>query len=155
MKVHLWAMGAESDAWVKQGELIYQKRIERYMPFEYKYIHASKSVVKEQVLAAEGKWIMQQVDSTPTFLVLLDEKGKQITSVQLAAQLEKWRQGSHRQLAFVIGSAYGFDRAVYDRADTMLGLSLLTLPHQLARLLFLEQLYRACTISRGESYHHI
>lgn len=125
------------------------------MPFEYKYIHASKSVVKEQVLAAEGKWIMQQVDSTPTLLVLLDEKGKQITSVQLAAQLEKWRQGSHRQLAFVIGSAYGFDRAVYDRADTMLGLSLLTLPHQLARLLFLEQLYRACTISRGESYHHI
>lgn len=154
MKVYLWAMGAGSDAWVKQGELMYQKRIERYMPFEYKSVQVSKSVVKEQVLAAESKWILQHADATPTLLVLLDERGKQLTSVQLASQLEKWRQGSHRQLAFVTGSAYGFEKSVYDRADALLGLSLLTLPHQLARLILLEQIYRACTISRGESYHH-
>jgi len=155
MKVHLWAMGAESDPWVIQGESLYKKRIERYMPFEYKCVPASKSKVTAQVLSAEAKWLQQQLHSTPTFLVLLDEKGKQLTSVQLAAQIEKWRQGSHKQLVFVIGSSYGFDDAIRQRADAILGLSLMTLPHQLARLVVLEQLYRACTIQKGESYHHI
>jgi 23S rRNA (pseudouridine1915-N3)-methyltransferase len=155
MKVHLWALGAESDPWVMQGESLFKKRIERYMPFDYKCIQPSKSKVTEQVLSAEAKWLMQQIGTTPTFLVLLDEKGKQLTSVQLSTQLEKWRQGSHKQLVFLIGSSYGFDPSVYQRADALLGLSLLTFPHQLARLIMLEQLYRACTIQRGESYHHI
>lgn len=84
MKVHLWAMGATSDAWVAQGEAIYKKRIERYLPFEYKCVQPSKSIVKDQVLAAEAKWIKQQLDASPTFLVLLDEKGSQLTSIQLA-----------------------------------------------------------------------
>lgn len=155
MKVHLWAMGAASDPWVIQGEQLFTKRIERYMPFEYRCIPASKSKVTEQVLAAEAKWLFQQIENTPTFLVLLDEKGKQCTSVQLATHLEKWRQGSHKQVVFMIGSSYGFDASVKKRADALLGLSLLTLPHQLARLVTLEQLYRACTILKGESYHHI
>jgi 23S rRNA (pseudouridine1915-N3)-methyltransferase len=155
MKVHLWAMGADSDPWVAQGEAMFKKRIERYMPFEYKCIQVSRSKITDQVLSAEAKWLKQQTDSTPTFLVLLDEKGKQLTSVQLASQLEKWRQGSHKQLAFLIGSSFGFDPAVYQQADTLLGLSLMTLPHQLARLIMLEQLYRACSIQKGESYHHI
>src|SRR5262245_29322813 len=113
MKVHLWAMGASSDAWVAQGEEIYKKRIERYLPFDYKCIQPSKSAVKEQVLAAEAKWISQQVETTPTYLVVLDEKGKQFTSVQLSQKLEQWRQGTHKQVAFLIGSAYGFDSSVY------------------------------------------
>src|SRR6185369_7536517 len=106
MKVHLWAMGADSDPWVTQGEALFKKRIERYMPFDFKCIQPSKSKITEQVLSAEAKWLTQQTSSTPTFLVLLDEKGKQFTSVQLASQLEKWRQGSHKQLVFLIGSSF-------------------------------------------------
>ena len=154
MKVHLWAMGAASDPWVTEGESIYVKRIERYMPFEYKCIPASKSKITEQVLAAESKWLFQQLDTTSTLLVILHESGKQLTSQQLANQLEKWRQGSHKQVAFVIGSSYGFAPEVIKRADVILGLSLMTMPHMIARLVVLEQLYRACTIQKGESYHH-
>jgi 23S rRNA (pseudouridine1915-N3)-methyltransferase len=155
MKVHLWAMGATSDAWVSAGEDMYRKRIDRYLPFEYKCIQPSKSNQSTTVLAEEAKWLMQQFDATPSRVILLDEKGPQFTSVQFANKFEAWRQGSHKRLVFVIGSAYGFDQKVYDRADDLLGLSAMTLPHQLCRLMMLEQVYRACTILRGESYHHV
>ena len=154
MKVHLWAMGASSDPWVAQGEDLYRKRIERYLPFEYKCIQASKNNQGHLVLADEAKWLLQQFDNTPTKVILLDEKGPQLTSVAFSSRLETWRQGSHKRLVFVIGSAYGFDQKMYDRADGLIGLSAMTLPHQLCRLMMLEQLYRACTILRGESYHH-
>ncbi len=155
MKVHLWAMGAPSDDWVSQGEKLYVKRIEHYLPFEYKCFQPGKSSRnKIQVLAAEGKWLQQQLESAPSKLILLDEKGPQLTSEQFAKKLEKWRQGSHKRLVFLIGSSYGFDQSVYDLAKETLGISSMTLPHQLCRLVFLEQIYRACTILRGEAYHH-
>lgn len=154
MKVHLWAMGAPSDPWVLQGEDMYKKRIERYLPFEYKCIQASRSHQKPQVLQEEAKWLLQQMDQSPSKLILLDERGPQLTSVQFANKLEGWRQGSHKRLIFLIGSAYGFDAQVYQRADNMLALSSMTLPHQLCRLVLLEQLYRACSILKGEPYHH-
>lgn len=154
MKVHLWAMGAPSDPWVQQGEDLYKKRIERYLPFEYKSIQASRSHQKSQVLQEEAKWLLQQLDQSPSKLILMDEKGPQLTSVQFASKLESWRQGSHKRLIFLIGSAYGFDTQVYDRADTLLAVSSMTLPHQLCRLVLLEQLYRACSILKGEPYHH-
>ncbi len=154
MKVHLWAMGAASDAWVSEGEDIYRKRIERYLPFEYKCIQPSKSTQKNVVLAEEAKWLLQQFDANASRVILLDEKGPQLTSVNFSKKLESWRQGSHKRLIFVIGSAYGFDQKVYDRSDQLLGISDMTLPHQLCRLMMLEQIYRACTILRGESYHH-
>lgn len=155
MKVHLWAMGAASDAWVSEGEEMYRKRIERYLPFEYKCIQASKSNQKNVVLAEEAKWLQQQFDSNASRVILLDEKGPQLTSVNFSKKLDAWRQGSHKRLIFVIGSAYGFDQKVYDRSDELLGISDMTLPHQLCRLMMLEQIYRACTILRGESYHHV
>jgi 23S rRNA (pseudouridine1915-N3)-methyltransferase len=155
MKVHLWALGAGSDAWVAQGESMYAKRIERYLPFEYKCIQASKSTQPNLVLAEEAKWLLTQFEGTPTKVILLDEKGPQFTSVAFSKKLEAWRQGSYKRLVFVIGSSYGFDQKVYDRADELLGLSAMTLPHQLCRLMMLEQVYRACTILRGESYHHV
>lgn len=154
MKVHLWAMGAPSDKWVAEGESVFRKRIERYLPFEYKCFQPSKSNQRTQVMAEEASWLLQQFDSTATKVILLDEKGPQLTSVQFANRLEAWRQGSHKRVVFVIGSAYGFDQRITARADELLGLSLMTLPHQLCRLMVLEQIYRACTILRGESYHH-
>lgn len=154
MKVHLWAMGAASDAWVKQGEQLYVRRIERYLPFEYACHQPSKSKVPSQVMAEEAKWILGQLEHTQTWLILLDERGKEYTSVELAQKLDTWRRGSHKRVVFLIGSAYGFDDPVHQAAREMLSLSKLTLPHQLCRLMMLEQLYRACTIWKGESYHH-
>lgn len=154
MKVHLWAFGAPSDEWVSQGEKLYVKRIERYLPFEYKCIQPSKNTNASVVLGAEAKWVQQQIESTPSKIILLDDKGPQLTSVRFSQKLEQWRQGSHRKLVFIIGSAYGFDESLIKSSHEMLSLSAMTLPHQLCRLLFLEQVYRACTILRGESYHH-
>ncbi len=154
MKVCLWALGAASDEWVKKGEDIFSKRIDRYLPFEYKIAQPSRSAVQQQVLAEESKWLLQQFQTIPSKIILLDERGPQWSSVQFASKLEQWRQGTHKRVVFVIGSAYGFDQVVYDKADQLLGLSAMTLPHQLCRLMMLEQIYRACTILRGESYHH-
>lgn len=154
MKVHLWAFGSPSDSWVNEGEKLYTKRIERYLPFEYKTISSTKSNQPQQVLTTDAKWLELQMQSVPSKLILLDEKGKSYSSVDFAKNLEQWRQGSHRRLLFIIGSAYGFDKSVYKMADDSISISTMTLPHQLCRLLFLEQIYRACTILRGESYHH-
>ena len=154
MKVHLWAMGAPSDDWVARGEELFKKRIERYLPFEYKSIQPSKRNQQSKVMEEESKWLLQQFDTVPAKVILLDEKGPQYASIDFAKQFESWRQGSHKRVIFVIGSAYGFAPALYTRADQLLGLSQMTLPHQLCRLLLLEQVYRACTILKGESYHH-
>ena len=86
-------------------------------------------------------------------VVLLDEHGKELRSVELAAWLEK-KQSNTRQIVFVIGGPYGFAPEVYERADEQLSLSRLTFSHQMVRLIFTEQLYRACTIIKGEPYHH-
>lgn len=154
MKVHLWAMGAPSDDWVARGESLYGKRIERYMPFEYKTQLITKGANATAVLEAERQWIERQLDQIPTRLILLDERGKSLTSPALAAKLEDWRQGTHKRVVFLIGSAYGFHPSVREKAQAIISLSALTLPHQFVRLVMLEQLYRACTILRGESYHH-
>jgi 23S rRNA (pseudouridine1915-N3)-methyltransferase len=154
MRVHLWAMGAPSDDWVARGESLYVKRIERYMPFEYKTQLVTKGAHAAAVLEAEGQWMERQLDQVPTRLILLDERGKAMTSPALASKLEAWRQGTQKRVVFLIGSAYGFHPAVREKAHEVISLSAMTLPHQLVRLVMLEQLYRACTILRGESYHH-
>ncbi len=154
MKVHLWAYGAASDGWISEGEKLYAKRIGHYLPFEFKVIQPLKSNNASLVLIAEAKWLQQQIEKTPSKIILLDEKGPQLTSVQFAKKLEQLRHGSYRRLIFLIGSAYGFNEGIYKSADELLSLSLMTLPHQICRLVFLEQIYRACTILKGESYHH-
>ena len=154
MKVHLWAFGSSSDSWVAEGEKIYSKRIEHYLPFEYKIIQPTKNKSTEKVLLAEADWIKTQLATSPTKLILLDERGSQFTSLQFSQKLDSWRQGTHKRLVFLIGSAYGFAEDVRQMADHTLSISSMTLPHQLCRLLFLEQIYRACTILGGQSYHH-
>ena len=86
-------------------------------------------------------------------VVLLDERGKERRSVEFAAWIEK-KQQSARRLVFIIGGPYGFSPAVYDRANELVSLSLMTFSHQMVRMIFLEQIYRACTIIKGEPYHH-
>lgn len=133
----------------------YRERIGHYMPFGITVIPElknTKNLSEEQQKSAEGELILKQLQPSDT-VVLLDEHGQEPRSVELAAWLEK-KQVSTRRLVFVIGGPYGFSAAVYNRANEKLSLSQLTFSHQMVRLIFVEQLYRACTIIKGEPYHH-
>ena len=133
----------------------YKSRIGHYMPFEIITIpelRATASLSEAQQKDKEGELILQRLQPGDT-LVLLDEHGREPRSVELAEWLERKRATS-RRLVFAIGGPYGFSKAVYARANEQLSLSRLTFSHQMVRLVFVEQLYRACTIIKGEKYHH-
>ena len=133
----------------------YRERITHYMPFAVSVIPElknTKSLSEEQQKVLEGELILKQLQPADT-VVLLDEHGREPRSVELAAWLEK-KQQTARRLVFVIGGPYGFSPAVYERANEQLSLSRLTFSHQMVRAIFVEQLYRACTIIKGEPYHH-
>lgn len=154
MKVALICIGKVRQRQVQELIDGYCARIGHYFPFaltvlpDVRMSHADALGQKE----AEGQRLLAEVSTADT-LVLLDERGKEYTSRELALYLER-QNASSRRLVLAIGGPYGFSKDVYDRADGMLSLSRLTLPHELARLLATEQLYRAGTILRGEPYHH-
>jgi 23S rRNA (pseudouridine1915-N3)-methyltransferase len=133
----------------------YSERITHYMPFGITVIPElknTKSLSEEQQKTAEGEQILKLLQPSDT-VVLLDERGREPRSIELAQWLEK-KQTVARRLVFIIGGPYGFSPAVYSRASEQLSLSRLTFSHQMVRTIFLEQLYRACTIIKGEPYHH-
>ena len=133
----------------------YAERISHYMPFDIITIpelRNTKNLTEEQQKAAEGDLILKQLQPSD-HVVLLDEHGLELRSVELARWLQQ-KQQTARRLVFVIGGPYGFSPAVYQRANEKLSLSRLTFSHQMVRLVFTEQLYRACTIIKGEPYHH-
>ncbi|MCR5579098.1 MAG: 23S rRNA (pseudouridine(1915)-N(3))-methyltransferase RlmH [Prevotella sp.] len=133
----------------------YAERISHYMPFEIVTIpelRNTKNLSEEQQKTTEGDLILRQIQPSDT-VVLLDEHGKELRSVDYARWLEQ-KQQTARRLVFVIGGPYGFSEAVYARANEKLSLSKMTFSHQMVRLIFTEQLYRACTIIKGEPYHH-
>ena len=112
----------------------------------------TKNLSEEQQKQKEGELIMKEILPTDT-VVLLDEHGSELTSVQYADWLTR-KQNTARRLVFVIGGPYGFSQEVYTRANDKISLSRMTFSHQMVRLIFTEQLYRACTIIKGEPYHH-
>ena len=133
----------------------YAERISHYMPFEIVTIpelRNTKNLSEEQQKTTEGDLILRQIPP-PDTVVLLEEPGKELRSVDYARWLEQ-KQQTARRLVFVIGGPYGFSEAVYARANEKLSLSKMTFSHQMVRLIFTEQLYRACTIIKGEPYHH-
>ena len=133
----------------------YVGRIGHYMPFSVVVVPElknTKALSEEQQKEREGELILQKIKPTDT-LVLLDERGSEFGSVAFSQWLQH-KQSSARNLVFVIGGPYGFSKAVYNRADEQLSLSRMTFSHQLIRVVFAEQLYRACTIIKGEPYHH-
>lgn len=133
----------------------YSERITHYMPFGITVIPElknTKSLSEEQQKTAEGEQILKLLQPSDT-VVLLDEHGREPRSIELAQWLEK-KQTVARRLVFIIGGPYGFSPVVYSRASEQLSLSRLTFSHQMVRTIFLEQLYRACTIIKGEPYHH-
>ena len=133
----------------------YAERIGHYMPFELLTIPElknTKNLSEEQQKQAEGELILRQLQPQDT-VVLLDEHGQELRSVELASWLDR-KRNTARRLVFVIGGPYGFSQAVYSRANEQLSLSRLTFSHQMVRLVFTEQLYRTCSIIKGEPYHH-
>ena len=133
----------------------YVERIGHYMPFSITTIPElknAKSLSEDQQKEREGELIMKQLQASDT-VVLLDEHGSQMRSIEFALWLQKM-QNSTRRLVFVIGGPYGFSPALYQRANQKISLSPMTFSHQMVRLVFTEQIYRACTILKGEPYHH-
>lgn len=155
MKTLLIQVGKTVDKHFQAGISDYVSRLGHYMPFEIVTIpdlKNTKSLSEDQQRQREGEQILHLLQPSDT-VVLLDERGSIPRSIELARWLQQKQQTS-RRLVFVIGGPYGFSSQVYDRANELLSLSRLTFSHQMVRLVFVEQLYRACTIIKGEPYHH-
>ena len=155
MKTALILVGKTNDTHLQAIINDYAERITHYMPFEIIVIPElknTKSLSEEQQKVREGELIMKQLTAQDT-VILLDERGKQYRSLEFAKWIEK-QQLTARRLVLVIGGPYGFSPAIYDRANGKISLSAMTFSHQLVRTIFTEQLYRACTIIKGEPYHH-
>ena len=155
MKVLLLQVGKTVNKHFVAGISDYAERIGHYMPFDIVTIpelRNTKNLSEEQQKTAEGELILRQLQPTD-HVVLLDEHGHEYRSIELASWLQQ-KQQTARRLIFVIGGPYGFSPAVYQRANEKISLSRLTFSHQMVRLVFTEQLYRACTIIKGEPYHH-
>lgn len=155
MKTELVLVGKTADKHFQAGIEDYCVRLTHYMPFSVTVIPELKntrSLSEEQQKQKEGEAILKLLTPADT-LVLLDERGKDFTSVEFASWLQKRRQSS-RRLVFCIGGPYGFSPAVYESANEKISLSRMTFSHQMVRLIFVEQLYRACTIINNEPYHH-
>ena len=156
MKLKLLLVGKTVESYLKKGISDYQERLKHYVSFELVEIPELKqasSLTRDQIKLREGELILKQLRDSDD-VILLDEHGARFTSVSWAKHLEQKMSHSSRDIVFVIGGSYGFSQAVYDRSDSMLSLSDMTFSHQLVRLLFVEQLYRAFTIIKGEPYHH-
>ena len=139
----------------KTGELFsdYINRLKHYIPFETLNIKPQKASSPAEQQRSDASLLLKKL-LPDEYVVLLDERGKQLNSVQLSDFITKNLNSSKRSLVFVVGGAYGFDQTVYERSNELLSLSKMTLPHQLAKVLLAEQLYRAFTILRNEKYHH-
>ncbi len=155
MKVTLLLVGKTHDKFYAEAISDYANRINHYLPFDVKVIPELKnsgSLGVKQQKEREGELILKNIDEKSD-VILLDERGKEYRSVEFASWLAN-RQQMARNLVFVVGGPYGFSQDVYDRADGKISLSRMTFSHQMVRLVFVEQLYRACTIIKGEPYHH-
>jgi 23S rRNA (pseudouridine1915-N3)-methyltransferase len=156
MIIKLIVVGKTVKSYLKQGEEEYTNRLKHYVRFEEDVISELKNVSslnEEQIKQKEGEEILKRIQPTD-YLVLLDEQGKQITSEEFAEKIVKWQNTSVKQVVFVVGGAYGFSKEVYDRCNEKLSLSKMTFSHQMVRVFFKEQLYRAFSIIKGEPYHH-
>lgn len=156
MKITLLTVGKTDKDWVRQGLDIYVSRLKHYVPFSITEIPELKNVsalTKEQIKTKEGELILKNIRNTDD-VILLDERGKEYSSMELARILQDKMTYGGRDIVYVIGGAYGFSDAVYSRANSKLSLSRMTFSHQMVRAIFAEQIYRAFTIMKGEPYHH-
>jgi len=156
MRITFLTVGRTDEAYLKEGIEKYVKRLKHYIRLavvEIDDLKNAKTLTREQQKAKEGELILKKI-SPLDHVVLLDENGSQLTSKQFAVYIDKKTLASISHLVFVVGGPFGFDPQVYQRADDKLSLSEMTFSHQMVRLFFVEQLYRAYTILKGEPYHH-
>ena len=157
MKITLILNGKTEDDYLITGFLNYEKRLKHYTSFETIVIPAlknTKSLTVEQQKQKEGELLLKNIQ-TADILILLDENGKEYNSVGFSEYLQKQMNSGIKNLIFVVGGPYGFSNDVYKRANGKIALSKMTFSHQMVRLFFIEQLYRAFTILKNEPYHHI
>ncbi|RRC99114.1 23S rRNA (pseudouridine(1915)-N(3))-methyltransferase RlmH [Prevotella sp. OH937_COT-195] len=155
MKTVLVVVGKTDNKHISACISDYVERIGHYIPFEIVLLpnlKNTKKLTEEQQKEAEGKLILQHTQPSD-YIVLLDEHGKELRSIDFAKWLQN-KQITAKRLIFVIGGPYGFSNIVYEHANEKLSLSQMTFSHQMVRLFFVEQVYRACTIIKGEPYHH-
>lgn len=156
MKITLLVVGKTEDRYLIEGIDKYLSRLKHYIGFQITVIPEiknTKNLSGAQQKSREGELILKHVGNTDT-VILLDEKGKKYTSVLFANYLNKQMIGSVQHMIFVIGGPYGFDESIYKRSNGSISLSDMTFSHQMVRLFFVEQLYRAFSILKGEPYHH-
>lgn len=156
MRISLLQIDKTQDAYIAEGVEIYTKRLKNYTSFHISTINVPKAVRQRsqpEQKKEEAKLILAQL-APEDVVVLLDERGKEFSSVEFSAYLTQRQNASTKSLVFLIGGPFGFDEKVYERAGFKISLSRLTFSHQMIRLFFVEQLYRAFTIQKGEKYHH-
>lgn len=156
MKISFWSIGKANEAYIKSGVEEFTNRISKYFKVDWNIIPVPKNagMMSEMDLKKkEGEMILGWLEKND-YMIALDERGKQMSSVGLSKFIQARANESVKKLVFVIGGAFGLDEAILKRADLKWSLSELTFPHQLVRLMLAEQVYRACTILRNEKYHH-
>lgn len=156
MKIVIIAVGKTSTGYVACGVEEFLKRANRYVPTELIVtpdVKSSKALSEDAQKQQEGRSIIAALQPGD-IVTLLDERGKELTSREFSSMIERRMVQGIKRLVFVIGGPYGFSNEVYERADSKLSLSRMTFTHEMVRLFFMEQIYRAMTIMRGEPYHH-
>ena len=156
MKITLAVIGKTEVGFVRQGIDEYVKRLQHYVSFNIQYIgdiKGTRNMSEEQQKVAEGRQLLASLEPSD-YIVLLDEHGTERTSMDYSQWLQRRMASGCKRLVFVVGGPYDFSKEVYDRSNEMISLSKMTFPHELVRLIFVEQLYRAFTILRHEPYHH-
>ena len=151
MKLKLIFVGKTTDKFLQEGIELYLQKLKHYLLVDVLVIPSGKNRV--QIKNEESDNILKHI-SSKDFVVLLDEKGKDLSSIDLSIQMQKWMNQSYKKVVFITGGAFGVDDRVRKRADFVWSFSHLTFTHQMIRPMLLEQLYRAMTILKGESYHH-
>ncbi|MDE1192255.1 MAG: 23S rRNA (pseudouridine(1915)-N(3))-methyltransferase RlmH [Arachidicoccus sp.] len=157
MKIVLLSVGKAHETYVQQGIQDFTKRLNNYFNADWHIIAPLKNAASlsiQETKLQEGKLILQHI-LQDDYLVLLDERGKEFSSAQLANFIQQRANESTKRLVFLIGGAFGVSEEIFKKANCVWSLSQLVFPHMLVRLILAEQLYRACTILRNEKYHHV
>lgn len=153
MKIILISFSRSEEKYIVEGVAEFEKRINKYNSFETKIIKATAASNSSEQLRTEAK-LLEQYFTSDSIVILMDENGKQFSSKKYSDFIQSKLNSGKKNLVFVIGGAFGFSDEIKKKASDLISLSTLTFPHQLAKLIFCEQLYRAFTILKGEKYHH-
>ena len=156
MKIELLSIGSTTDSYLKEGIQLYEDRLKHYLNFKNQqlpYLKTKGKISKEIQKKKEGELLLHHIKSSD-YTILLDERGKSYSSIEFSHFLQKRFNEGHQKINFIIGGPFGFSEEIYQTANFKLALSPMTFSHQMVRLFFIEQLYRAMTILKGEKYHH-